>query len=148
MSDLVRDLAIVLAGAQRAQLGPSPKLALRRVRERLGWDDGELSAGIEDRLRAALDGLVPDPGRDVIWRREVQPGLAVLVEDSTNVLLELSQPSTGTVRGRSGPLNFDDLANALILARAFAAATVDAEDQARAGHLAELARSELNRPGR
>jgi hypothetical protein len=54
--DLIHDLAIVLAGAthRSARLGPSPALAARRIKDALGWADGELHDGIEDRLREAL----------------------------------------------------------------------------------------------
>jgi hypothetical protein len=141
MGDLVHDLAIVLAGAQRsyASLGPSPKLAVRRIREELGWTDCELSAGIEDRLRAALDGREPGPLRDIIWRQEVQPGLAVVVEDSGNVLLELANHGTGVVRGRTEPLGDADLMATLVQARVFVAETTEAAEAERRAHLAQLA---------
>ena len=53
---LIHDLAIVLGGALHpsAQIGPAPRMAASRIRDVLGITPGELTAGIEDRLSAAL----------------------------------------------------------------------------------------------
>jgi hypothetical protein len=53
---LIHDLAIVLRAAchPQALIGPSGILAVRRMQDVLGWTDGELTAGIEDRLRRVL----------------------------------------------------------------------------------------------
>jgi hypothetical protein len=53
---LIHDLAIVLGGCLHpsAGLGPAPRLAANRIRDVLGITPGELTAGIEDRLTAAL----------------------------------------------------------------------------------------------
>lgn len=54
---LIHDLAIVLKGCLHpsAQIGPAPRLAADRIRDVFGITPGELTAGIEDRLTAALD---------------------------------------------------------------------------------------------
>ena len=66
--------------------------------------------------------------RTIVKRIAVQPGLDVLIEDTHNILIELSTPD-GTVLGRSGALtNIDRLTDLLQFARTWAAIT-EREDE-------------------
>ena len=65
---LIHDLAIVLRGAlgPHAHVGLETNVAAQRIRDVLGFTDGELTAGIEKRIRATLDG---DMERDPMFHQ-------------------------------------------------------------------------------
>ena len=74
--------------------------------------------------------------REIVHRFRVQPGLNVAIEDSMNILLEVTTPDDSEVIVRSGVLsNLDDLKNMLDLARVWVAA---AEDDAESRRLMAL----------
>lgn len=61
---LIHDLAIVLRGClhESAEVGLPGRLAANRISDVLGITPGELTAGIEDRLAAALAELPESSG--------------------------------------------------------------------------------------
>ena len=74
--------------------------------------------------------------RQIVHRFNVQPGLNVAIEDSLNVLLEVTKPDGSEVIVRSDVLsNIDDLKNMLDLARVWVAG---AEDDANSRRMTEL----------
>lgn len=108
------------------------EVALRRLAETT--HDAEIRA----RARAALAQLnhEPAPPRDILQRFPVQPGLDVVVEDSTNILLEL-RTFTGTeLIGRTEPVNRNALSVALVQAEHFAEVTREDAEALRLAHLA------------
>ena len=107
--------------------------------------DDVTSQETRDIARAALadmDGQDRQQPRDILARFPVQPGLDAVVEDSTNVLLELRTFNGTELIGRTGPLNRADVARAMELAWIYAeAARADAESL-RLAHLAARQRGD------
>jgi hypothetical protein len=111
------------------------RATMRQALEQLALQHG--TGPLVDRCHAALgllDGEPPDR-RELVWRRFVQPGLWVVVEDSLNVLLELTTPDEREVLARTGPLSGSELADDIALARA---AVADLEERAEQARLASL----------
>ena len=74
--------------------------------------------------------------RQIVHRFSVQPGLNVAIEDSHNILLEVTKPDGSEVIVRSGIItNIDNLNNMLDLARVWVAG---AEDDAYSRRMTEL----------
>jgi hypothetical protein len=136
--DLIKDLALLMLGDGS---GVASYMARRRLRKALGLHEYDDPQTVEATVRAALDGRPRPARREIIWREQVQPGLAVLVEDSTNILLELSTPQ-GQVLGRSEPVNRAALAQSV--GNAHVAATV-ARDRAEDDRLRGLREAEETR---
>lgn len=120
----------------RRELRNVTRLALQRTAQDGGvaWED-------RSRARAALaqlDGQAKPGLRDIIWQTQVQPGLRVVVEDSTNILLELrAGVNDGELIGRTNPLGISALMEALTLARLAADQARDDAEQERLRGLAE-----------
>lgn len=69
-----------------------------------------------------IDQRAADNGRPIVKTIRVQPGLAVLVEDSHNVLIDITTPDGVTSLARSGAVtNIDHLIQALEFAREWVA---------------------------
>jgi hypothetical protein len=73
--------------------------------------------------------------REIVHRFRVQPGLNVAIEDSLNILFEVTQPDGSEILRYDVISNIDYLKDMLDLARVWVAA---AEDDANSKRMAEL----------
>ena len=80
------------------------------------------AVALATRVLDLIDQRTADNGRPIVKTIRVQPGLAVLVEDSHNVLIDITTPNGRTSLARSGAVtNIDRLIQALEFAREWVA---------------------------
>ena len=84
------------------------------------------AVALATRVLDLIDQRTADNGRPIVKTIRVQPGLAVLVEDSHNVLIDVTTPDGVTSLARSGAVtNIDALIQALEFARMWVAVQAD-----------------------
>lgn len=124
----------------RRQLRDITRLALQRLASGAGLVAP--TGDVRDKARAALAQLNHETSaepRETIWRMQVQPHLWVVVEDSTNVLLEVRGGlNDGELIARTEPVNKAELDSALVVAYTHAEQAREADEDERMRHLREV----------